>query len=409
MKIRLAITLTIAVAAMLGLFAAQAPAQDQTPELPVITVDNITQLAPAHILRDHSESVNTVAFHPDGMLLASGGNDNDVNIWDTATGAELADLQHDADVNFVQFTDDGRFFITAGEFGEVRLYDAYSFEAVMDAEARSSNDETVAVSPDGRILAVSELDNDLRFYDITDTSNPGTELFKVDSHQEKINAVEFSRDGTMVATGSDDDTVIIWTIGGVSRTTAFVPVETEGDNDDDDDNGDSDADNGEAVTEASTPEPTPLPPGFPEPTRAEISIAEQVFEGGRMLWIQPTGQIWVMEVTGEGSGEWAVYDDNFIEGEDLDEDPAIEPPEGEFYEPERGFGKLWRENPDVRDTLGWAITPEFGYTSDYTYVPGGEINADGEYVPGPGYHVLFSLYEEAFRFDEATGTWRFHN
>jgi len=37
-------------------------------------------------------------------------------------------------------------------------------------------------------------------------------------------------------------------------------------------------------------------------------------------------------------------------------------------------------------------------------VPGGEI-VNGQFVPGPGYHVLFSLYGEAFRFNEADNTW----
>ncbi len=148
--------------------------------------------------------------------------------------------------------------------------------------------------------------------------------------------------------------------------------------------------------------PTPLPTNFPTATTAEINVAEQVFEGGRMLWIQPTDQIWVLVVTSEGEGTWTVYDDTFEEG-DVERDPTITPPQG-LYQPERGFGKLWRETPEVREALGWAVTPEFGYVSPYAYHPGGEV-VDGEYVPGPGYHVLYSLYGEQFRFNESDGTW----
>jgi hypothetical protein len=161
-----------------------------------------------------------------------------------------------------------------------------------------------------------------------------------------------------------------------------------------------------------TPEPgstaaptnTALPPNFPTPVSAQISMAEQLFEGGRMFWLQPTGQIWVLQVTGEGRGAWTIYPDTFIEGEP-ETDPSIVPPEG-LLQPDRGFGKLWREVPAVREALGWAVTPEFGYTSAYEYHAGGSVDASGVYTPGPGYHILYSLYGERFRFNEADGTWQ---
>jgi|FLYN01.1.fsa_nt_gi hypothetical protein len=165
--------------------------------------------------------------------------------------------------------------------------------------------------------------------------------------------------------------------------------------------------NSPALTEAPTHTPTPGPTAtaaiFPTPTINQITVAEQVFEHGRMFWIEPTRQIWVLVIESEGRGVWKVYEDTFSEGEP-EMDPSIVPPPNRL-QPMRGFGKLWRENPEVKEALGWAVTPEFGYVSNYEYHPGGEVQ-DGEYVPGPGYHVLFSLYEEAFRFNEADGTWQ---
>ncbi len=152
-----------------------------------------------------------------------------------------------------------------------------------------------------------------------------------------------------------------------------------------------------------TPEMTATPNIFPTTTLSQIQVAEQVFEHGRMFWLQPTKQIWVLVVTGQGRGTWQVYDDKFEDGQP-EFDPSIEPPQG-LLQPMRGFGKLWRENPEVRQELGWAETPEFGYVSNYEYHPGGQIE-NGRYVGGPGYHVLFSLYDEAFRFNEADGTWQ---
>ena len=156
-----------------------------------------------------------------------------------------------------------------------------------------------------------------------------------------------------------------------------------------------------------TPTETTRTTGQPTatPTINQIQVAEQVFEDGRMFWLQPTGQIWVMVVTGEGRGTWQVYEDTFAEGE-AERDDSLTPPEG-MSQPERGFGKLWRENPDIREQLGWAITPEFGYVTRYEYHPGApRVSAGNAVTYGAGHHVLTSLYEEAFRFNEADSTWQ---
>ncbi|MFZ4826546.1 MAG: hypothetical protein ACOYLB_04260 [Phototrophicaceae bacterium] len=158
-------------------------------------------------------------------------------------------------------------------------------------------------------------------------------------------------------------------------------------------------------TETLTPTPTPteLPPLYPTSTGINIQVAEQVFELGRMYWVEPNRQIWVLTVDSEGAGRWFVYSDTFVEGEP-ETDPSLVPPKG-LIQPERGFGKLWRENPEVRQALGWALSPEFGYISRYEYHPKGKV-VDGAFVADFGYHILFSFNSEAFRFDEKTSTWR---
>ncbi|MEL7234809.1 MAG: hypothetical protein AAGK74_09955, partial [Chloroflexota bacterium] len=158
-----------------------------------------------------------------------------------------------------------------------------------------------------------------------------------------------------------------------------------------------------AIIPTGAPGPTTTPNLFPTETVAQVQVAEQVFENGRMFWVQPVSQIWVMVLDEEGSGTWLRYEDTFEEGIDSETDPAIVAPEG-LIQPERGFGKLWRTNPDIRESLGWAITPEFGYISEYEYRPGGTVRS-GRYVSGPGSHKLMSLNSEAFCFEEESSTW----
>ncbi|MBC8100067.1 MAG: hypothetical protein H7Y11_11540, partial [Armatimonadetes bacterium] len=105
------------------------------------------------------------------------------------------------------------------------------------------------------------------------------------------------------------------------------------------------------------------------------------------------------------SGVWMVFPDDFEEG-DLEYDATIVAPTA-LFQPERGFGKLWRDNPDVREALGWAEQAEIGYVSVYEYQPGGELYDDG-YEAGPGYHLVGSGLNpnRTYRFNEINGTWQ---
>lgn len=142
---------------------------------------------------------------------------------------------------------------------------------------------------------------------------------------------------------------------------------------------------------------------FPTPTIREIYVAEQAFQRGKMFWLQPTGQIWVVIETEPGVGVWQVYEDRFKEG-DVEFDPQIVPPTG-LYQPVRGFGTIWRGNPEVRDGLGWGVETELGFVTNYEYQPSGDV-VEGEFIPAPGYHFLRSVYGEWLRFNEVNGTWQ---
>ncbi|RMG84659.1 MAG: hypothetical protein D6712_10905 [Chloroflexi bacterium] len=154
----------------------------------------------------------------------------------------------------------------------------------------------------------------------------------------------------------------------------------------------------------TTPTITPTPDPFPTPVINQVQVAEERFEHGRMIWLRPVDQIWVMlDEDADGQGVWRIYDDTFEEGE-MEFDPELEPPEG-LHQPIRGFGKLWRENLEVREALGWALEPEVGYVTRYEYHFGGQVDENNVYTPGPGYHIVENLFGEVYRFDEESGTW----
>lgn len=101
----------------------------------------------------------------------------------------------------------------------------------------------------------------------------------------------------------------------------------------------------------------PAPQRCPLAAPVTSAAAEQVFENGRMIWLENTQSILVLY----SDGQFERFDDAWQPG-DPESDPTLVPPDG-FYQPVRGFGKIWREQADVRQRLGWALAPEQGFTT----------------------------------------------
>ncbi|MCC7445896.1 MAG: hypothetical protein IT324_00700 [Anaerolineae bacterium] len=156
---------------------------------------------------------------------------------------------------------------------------------------------------------------------------------------------------------------------------------------------------------------TPTSSVFPTETRAQLLIVHQDFEHGYMVWISTQKVIWVLykSAADPNKGEWQSYPDTFVDGEP-ELDANLTPPNDKLYQPRRGFGKLWRNTPEVKDRLGWGITPEFSLNTNYVYQPGGTVDADNKYIAAPGKHFITTLGRQTFALSEPTapntpGTW----
>jgi WD40 repeat protein len=204
-------------------------------------------------------AIHVLAGSPDGKLIAGGGNDNRVRIWDASTGKLEAILEgQKGKVAAAAFSPNGELLATASDVdGMVWLWNVKTLEPVLviPEAADACTVETLAFHPQGKLLAVGGIDwlatggsdGAICIWDIQE--NRSTVVFdrgatriafdptgrwlaaaslsesiclwdmekndlarELVGHHESVTSVAFSPDGLRLASGSDDRTLRLWTI-----------------------------------------------------------------------------------------------------------------------------------------------------------------------------------------------------
>ena len=114
-----------------------------------------------------ARAVRTVAFRPDGGVLASGGDDRSVRLWRVAEGNQLAKFTgHAGSVRSVAFSPDGGVLASAGDDGSVRLWDPSTGEQLAVLTGHVGSVCSVAFGPNAKVLASGGTDETLRTWAI---------------------------------------------------------------------------------------------------------------------------------------------------------------------------------------------------------------------------------------------------
>jgi WD40 repeat protein len=170
-------------------------------------------------LTGHNGLVSTVAFSPDGSLLASGSWDNVIRLYDTSdpdnprpVGQPLRG--HTNSVTSVAFSPDGKTLASSSSDKTVRIWDLTTPTDVKELTAPlvgSGAIYLVAFSPDGHTLTAASDDRIVRLWDVADRRAPHAGPV-LSGHTGPVRAIAFHPNGHLLASASNDRTVRLWNI-----------------------------------------------------------------------------------------------------------------------------------------------------------------------------------------------------
>lgn len=162
-----------------------------------------------HQLVGHKSTILCVAFSPDSKSLASGSNDNTARIWDIDTEQSTVTLTgHTQPIGGIAYSSDGAWIATAGYDNVARIWDSTTGQHLLTLKGHTDPVSAVAFSPDGSRLATASFDNTARIWESTRRRDTLT----LRGHTGPVQDVAISKDGKTIYSGSSDGTLRVWSV-----------------------------------------------------------------------------------------------------------------------------------------------------------------------------------------------------
>jgi competence ComEA-like helix-hairpin-helix protein len=164
-------------------------------------------------LAGHTAGVLSVVFSADGKILVSSSADKTVILWNVATGQPIRRLNINVSTYAVAFSPDGKMLAGSSD-GAIYLWNVATGEVIGQLSTKYSSQVTtiIAFSPDGKTLATGDNNSTITLWDIASRQMIGQPFTEQTDSSWAIWSIAFSPDGKTLASGNQFGTLILWDV-----------------------------------------------------------------------------------------------------------------------------------------------------------------------------------------------------
>ncbi|MFJ5303724.1 helix-turn-helix domain-containing protein [Streptomyces sp. NPDC088350] len=188
------------------LLAEEAYRADRTPEARGALLSTQAQAFSARLVGDKGP-VNSVAFAPDGRLLATAGGDGTVQLRRTADHRAVAEFTVPGGCRSAAFSPDGSLLAATSTAGGVRIWGTADHRVRTLLPVRTRGARALAFDPRGRTLAIAAADGSVQLWD---TGGDHPSEVRLVGHTGRVDALAYAPDGRTLVSGGSDRTLRLW-------------------------------------------------------------------------------------------------------------------------------------------------------------------------------------------------------
>ncbi|MEJ2734924.1 MAG: hypothetical protein P8189_15380, partial [Anaerolineae bacterium] len=151
-------------------------------------------------------NLSSVAFSPDGRILATSGLGNEIGLWSLPEGRPIGTLSgHETAVGSLSFIRGGRYLVSLGYEQAVRFWDTETWRESRTIQLDVSGVRGMAFSPDDEIASLS-MEGKVQLRSVEEWEL----LAELPISTKAVNGMAFSSDCQWLAVGAADGKIRIW-------------------------------------------------------------------------------------------------------------------------------------------------------------------------------------------------------
>jgi len=158
--------------------------------------------------KEHTHSVTSLCFSPDGQFMATASFDKTIKIWQLKNKKCIKTLNADDWIYSICYSPGGKHLIAGLGNGTMKIWATNNYECIKSIEAHKDSVMSVTFSQDGFFFLSGSADNTLKIWDIENAEC----LKLLKGHTGWVKTAVFSPDGKFVISGSADNTLKIWNL-----------------------------------------------------------------------------------------------------------------------------------------------------------------------------------------------------